>query len=76
MKIETKYSLKDKVYFFNNNQIRKGVITSIMINITQSNSSIAYYVKPINETCEYRLVEFELSTDIDVLLQQLKKRFK
>lgn len=76
MRIETKYSLKDMVYFFYNNQIKKGKITCITLDIKQFNTFIKYIVKPNDEQREYQLYEFELSTDIDVLLQQLKKRYK
>ena len=43
MKIETKFSIGDKVYFMFNNEVRRGVIVSIIIRINNKDERTFTY---------------------------------
>lgn len=45
LKIETKFSLGDTVYFIKNNRIKKDIITKIVCEVCNIGVNVVYHVK-------------------------------
>jgi hypothetical protein len=72
MTVETKYSIKDKIYFMSNNKVTSGPIYQILISITEDEynpEQTQYYIETQDD--KFILQEDEMYLSKEELLKSL-----